>query len=69
VAAVVLVIITLIILYNMAVCSNCKANVGCGCQLTNGLCYSCDGQKKKEAKKITIEDNNKNNKDAIPKAR
>ena len=53
----------------MASCSNCKANVGCGCQLTNGLCYSCDGQKKKEAKKITIEDKNKNNKNAIPKAR
>ena len=66
---VVLVTITLIILYNMATCSNCKANVGCGCQLTNGLCYYCNGQKKKEGKKITIEDKTKNNKDAIPKAR
>jgi len=57
----------------MASCSNCKANVGCGCQLTNGLCYYCDGQKKKEAKKVNIpnivQDNNKNNKNAIPKAR
>jgi hypothetical protein len=22
-------------------CSNCQANVGCGCQLTNGLCAHC----------------------------
>ena len=25
----------------MAQCSNCGANVGCGCQLTNGVCAAC----------------------------
>lgn len=25
----------------MAQCLNCQANVGCGCQLTNGLCAHC----------------------------
>jgi len=25
----------------MAVCKNCGTNVGCGCQLTNGLCAAC----------------------------
>jgi len=25
----------------MAVCKNCGANVGCGCQLTNGICATC----------------------------
>jgi hypothetical protein len=39
---VVLVIITLIILYNMANCRNCGAKVGCGCQLINGLCSACN---------------------------
>lgn len=71
-AVVVLVIITLIILCNMAACSNCKAEVGCGCQLTNGLCYSCNGQQKRDVTKITlknIEDNNKNNRNVIPKTR
>lgn len=31
----------------MATCSKCGANVGCGCQLTNGLCTSCAGAPKK----------------------
>ena len=25
----------------MAQCSDCGANVGCGCQLANGLCGAC----------------------------
>ena len=25
----------------MANCSNCNANVGCSCQLVNGLCAAC----------------------------
>lgn len=25
----------------MAQCSDCGAKVGCGCQLTNGLCGTC----------------------------
>ena len=25
----------------MAICVNCKKNVGCGCQLVNGLCSTC----------------------------
>ena len=24
-----------------ATCNSCGANVGCGCQLTNGLCATC----------------------------
>ncbi len=28
----------------MAQCSNCQANVGCGCQLKNGLCATCAGK-------------------------
>ncbi len=31
----------------MAQCSGCGANVGCGCQLTNGLCPHCAGKPKK----------------------
>lgn len=27
--------------YNMAKCKSCGNNVGCACQLTNGLCVSC----------------------------
>jgi len=30
----------------MAKCSNCGTSVGCGCQLTNGLCNACNGIKK-----------------------
>jgi hypothetical protein len=25
----------------MATCKKCKASVGCGCNLTNGLCAAC----------------------------
>lgn len=25
----------------MATCKNCGANVGCGCQLKDGLCATC----------------------------
>ena len=25
----------------MAQCSGCGANIGCGCQLKNGLCATC----------------------------
>jgi len=25
----------------MAACKNCGKQVGCGCQLSNGLCTSC----------------------------
>ena len=31
---------------HMAQCANCGAKVGCGCQLTNGLCTYCNGSKK-----------------------
>jgi hypothetical protein len=27
----------------MATCRNCGTKVGCGCQLTNGLCAACNG--------------------------
>jgi len=27
----------------MAKCKNCGANVGCGCNLVNGLCAACNG--------------------------
>ena len=28
----------------MAQCNSCGANVGCGCQLKNGLCATCAGK-------------------------
>lgn len=28
----------------MATCKNCGAQVGCGCQLKNGLCAYCQGK-------------------------
>ncbi len=31
----------------MAKCRNCGANVGCGCQLTNGLCAACNAAVKR----------------------
>ena len=30
----------------MASCKQCGTNVGCGCQLVNGLCAYCNGTKK-----------------------
>ena len=30
-----------------ASCSNCGTNVGCGCQLKNGLCPSCSANNAK----------------------
>lgn len=30
----------------MAACSKCGANVGCGCQLTNGMCAACNAATK-----------------------
>jgi len=35
----------------MATCNKCGANVGCGCQLTNGLCAACDAKVKQEQNK------------------
>ena len=29
----------------MAQCNSCGANVGCGCQLKNGLCATCAAKK------------------------
>jgi len=37
----------------MAKCSKCGANVGCGCQLINGMCAYCNGQIKKLKNVIT----------------
>ena len=34
-------------LTNMAQCKGCKASVGCGCQLVNGLCSVCRAAAKK----------------------
>lgn len=28
----------------MAQCNSCGANVGCGCQLKDGLCATCAGK-------------------------
>jgi hypothetical protein len=33
-----------VILANMAQCSKCLKNVGCGCNLKDGLCLSCRQQ-------------------------
>lgn len=32
----------------MAQCANCGSQVGCGCQLTNGLCSYCNGNLNKK---------------------
>lgn len=37
----------------MARCQKCGANVGCGCQLINGLCSACNSAVKQGAKFIT----------------
>lgn len=29
-----------------AICSSCGTHVGCGCQLSNGLCATCAGKPK-----------------------
>lgn len=34
----------------MAQCSKCGTKVGCGCQLTNGLCSYCNKAAQKAAK-------------------
>ena len=34
----------------MAECKKCKARVGCGCQLVNGLCSYCNKAAQKVAK-------------------
>ena len=31
-----------------AICKKCGANVGCGCQLKNGLCPTCYAQESKK---------------------
>ena len=36
----------------MASCSSCNVNVGCGCQLTNGLCAYCYGLTKQAKQKL-----------------
>jgi hypothetical protein len=38
---------TILIITRMANCNQCGANVGCGCNLTNGLCAYCAGTLKK----------------------
>jgi hypothetical protein len=43
----------------MATCAGCGASVGCGCQLTNGLCATC-AQKKQQPQPQT-NDQSKNN--------
>lgn len=35
----------------MANCAKCGANVGCGCQLKNGLCAACASQLSKAINK------------------
>ena len=34
----------------MATCKKCNANVGCGCQLINGLCAACNAAMKQGRK-------------------
>lgn len=36
----------------MASCRNCGTNVGCGCQLINGLCSSCYSVLKQQGTKL-----------------
>jgi hypothetical protein len=36
----------------MATCKGCGAKLGCGCQLTNGLCAACYAAAQKGIKKF-----------------
>lgn len=36
----------------MAACSKCGINVGCGCQLTNGLCAACNAAAQQIVQKV-----------------
>jgi len=36
----------------MAQCRNCGVKVGCGCQLINGLCHTCNATIKKGIKRF-----------------
>ena len=51
----------------MAMCSNCKTNVGCGCQLKAGLCGGCYSKSNKAPKIKDLTKDIKNDKNAISK--
>lgn len=36
----------------MAKCSKCGTNVGCGCQLINGLCAACNSAIRQTSQRI-----------------
>lgn len=39
----------------MANCKSCGKSVGCGCQLTNGLCIDCINKKNNQIEPIKVE--------------
>jgi hypothetical protein len=43
----------------MATCTGCGVNVGCGCQLTNGLCPTCVNKKQQQPPKDVNSKDNK----------
>jgi hypothetical protein len=51
----------------MAMCSKCKTNVGCGCQLKEGLCGGCYSVSSKKPKIKDLTKDIKNDKNAISK--
>ncbi len=42
----------------MATCAGCGVSVGCGCQLTNGLCSTCVNKKQQEPPKNDVSTQN-----------
>jgi len=44
----------------MAACSNCQKNVGCGCNLVNGLCANCRNLQQQQPVQPTNQPNNVN---------
>ncbi len=51
----------------MAMCSKCRINVGCGCQLKEGLCGTCYSTSNKKVEVKDLRKDIKKDKDAITK--
>jgi hypothetical protein len=41
----------------MATCAGCGVNVGCGCQLTNGLCPTCINKQQQPKEDVSSKNN------------
>lgn len=41
----------------MATCAGCGVRVGCGCQLTNGLCATCLAKQQQPQQNVNFQNN------------